>query len=293
MKINDVILEQQLNEIVDWKDLKAFVSSVSKNLGQGMSWQDLKQRAMQDRSVQMAARALIEQWKRIVYSMQQAYKDKSSPDVLWDHLTNLIFFNIGASRNDKSVAAAVKILFDNRDNLNNSESLNAATAVIANAVATKIGAELVPAETEKEYLEDQIKWGEPVPDQEDAAKKGAEIPVIQMLKQQKDNAGKIIGVQRYIKINGNWVLDSATDEGSNPETTAILQAKNRIPSGSGAASMLNSLSAQAIARKDTASAKHIVLRRLAPDRFQVLTDVAKNRYVNRVAKSKRPTEPSI
>jgi len=142
MKINDIILEQELKESF-WDKLKNYAKSFGQQIDSGMSIDQIERRAEQDRNVKLLVNAFLTQWDNMRYSLQQAYgQGKVSASMYEEILEKLVYNQINASVTSAKVRSAIETLLRNGDNLNNKLSQDAAYTIITSGIASNISPSL-------------------------------------------------------------------------------------------------------------------------------------------------------
>jgi len=200
MKINDIILEQELKESF-WDKLKNYAKSFGQQIDSGMSIDQIERRAEQDRNVKLLVNAFLTQWDNMRYSLQQAYgKEKVTPSMYEEILEKLAYNQIGASVTSTKVVSAIQTLLRNGDNLDNKVSQNAAYTIITSGIASNISPSLgVKVDLLNRKLS-KVGYGGGIPNGVSKIE-GLILPVIVMAYQYEKGGTK---GQRLIKANNQW-----------------------------------------------------------------------------------------
>ena len=200
MKINDIILEQELKESF-WDKLKNYAKSFGQQIDSGMSIDQIERRAEQDRNVKLLVNAFLTQWDNMRYSLQQAYgQGKVSASMYEEILEKLVYNQINASVTSAKVRSAIETLLRNGDNLNNKLSQDAAYTIITSGIASNISPSLgVKVDVLNRKLS-KVGYGGTIPNGVPRVE-GLIVPVIVMAYHYElsNNNG-----QRLIKANGQW-----------------------------------------------------------------------------------------
>jgi len=239
MKINDIILEQQINEqFYGWGDIATAARSFLQNVGQaGMTPSELKRRITQDRGVSLAADGLLDWWKGVVYSLKQAYGGKN-PMRDRGHLEEILdkkVYNspleggIGASRANDRVKAAFKHILDSGERLGSGSVKQAFVTIVANAIAVnispEIGASTRPTKQDQQQstLADHEYGGSVDPN---TLKPGDVVKVKKFRTVDTNNVPVLM-----IKYRNQWYKDVSPDD--TPENLVILQLEAGSPTYQG------------------------------------------------------------
>jgi len=229
MKINDIVLEQQINEFIDLKDFGTFIKSVMTNVNNPQfNWQDVKEKAMQDRAVQLAARAFLNKWKKIRWNVYREYGEKTRESNLRDFLRRLSVNEIGANPSRDSVIRAMQELLNLEDQLNNNAAISAATSIITSGVAQAMRDKDVEPDTEDQSTTaskqvNQMQYGSRIPDAFRNQKENQWINnLIPVVISWGDNEGKPGNELRYVKYDGEWYLDPNSIPGRKRNPNQIV-----------------------------------------------------------------------
>ena len=198
MKINDVILEQQIEESF-WDKFKSYTKSFGQQINSGMTADQIERRAEQDQNVKLLVNAFLVQWDNMRYSLQQAYgKEKVTPSMYKEILEKLAYNQIGASIASTNVVSAIQTLLRNGDNLDNNISQDAAYTIITSGIASNISPSLgVKVDVLNRKLSD-VGYGGGIPNGVSKIE-GLILPVIVMAYRYESGNG-----QRLIKANNQW-----------------------------------------------------------------------------------------
>jgi len=240
MKIHDVIIEQQINEIIDLKDFSAFIKSVMSNIGKpGYDWEDIKRQALRDRAIQLAARAFIEKWKNLRANYMKEYGEsyrknpQSHNQVLRTYLARMAYQEVGSSAKNKFVGSAIDEIFNAGDRLNSSSITDAAAHIITSGVARNMPLTISPdSQEDKDELNNKQKESPNVMDY------GAKLKNELVVSQDPDELRPSIIVDwspsdgsppaRFVKYNNVWYLD-LSDKGNQvyiPPNSHVSQKSN-------------------------------------------------------------------
>jgi len=228
MKISDILVENktQLNEIfLDWGDMMTYARTLKQELGKGLSWDQIKNRAMQARSNRLAVKSFINQWLNQRYQLQSAYADKGVDESYYRAvLQKLVYKELGASPT-KTVEDAVDILLKNGDDLNNNESQNAALAIILSAIGSKMATKADKVDVQSMKLA-SVSYGSKLPNWVKVTA-GLKVPVIILMYTIKNNNGDN-QPHKFVKFNGRWYdMDKTVVVGTTTEARKTRNQKVR------------------------------------------------------------------
>lgn len=216
MKINDITRDSNIviEAFIDGHDIATAAKSIFKNLINvgGLSFQDLRSRMMKDRGVTMTARALLQWWKEIRYSLTQAYGFGNERDSYLEQILTEKIKELGANETAK-VKAAKQTILQQEDNLNSNQVINAFFDIVANAIASKIS---ISAGVGQLKPPTKAKYGGYISEPEirkaiDNRVPGTKLPVIVF--NNVSNEYRKLPAYRLIKFDGRWYIDTAQQWG--------------------------------------------------------------------------------
>jgi len=224
MKINDITTNSQLTEsFINWQDLKTAGSSLLKQLRLGTPLKQISQNVMQDRAVNLAAEAFIDQWRRIRYSLAQAYKTPNQSRYA-EALHEIVFKELDLNSND-TVIAAVKTILDAGDNLNSSSVKQAALTIILQGIVSQIEPKNAREKVDVQSRRlKNVHYGErflgiSIND----ITKGLRVPVIVLM---ESNPVFPDQYDRFVKFDGRW-FNMDIREKSGQQTTEAKSRRRR------------------------------------------------------------------
>lgn len=205
MKIDD-ITKNPINEAkVNWQDALKKFTNWAIGTKMPVTSDQIDKKAQNDATVRAIAEYYRNKYENIRVSMQKEWgADKVHAKKYRQVMLSLATQEIGANPKYTQVIRAIKTIIDNGDRLDNDETLNAFTTLVAAGIGERI---------RQQYTTDQIssvgiKWGEPVRNV-DVTQPGQTVPSLILILEE----GKVI------KFNGNWYEDKKS--GSVPDGTSV------------------------------------------------------------------------